>query len=346
MIDRILIVGSKRKGALENAYACALDRLGKQVDHFDVYQHCASLMRTRIVNRLTQRLQSEIVGSSLFSFLKTGKEQYEAIIVFKGMLLSPSWIDRCKALSAPAIWVNVNPDDPFNTMSRGSTNENVSSSIGHYEIYATWGKGLIPSIQQHGCADVFFLPFAHDADNHYPADGLPHGNGEYIAFVGAWDREREAILSELADFPIKIYGYGWDRVNARSPLRNKVQAHNIYGAELREIISSAKAAINILRPQNLGSHNMRTFEIPAMRGLMLTTYSEEQDGFFPDGRASLMFSDSKELRQKLKRVLDGEYDVAQMKETAFRLSRDHSYDNRARTLCDRIALYQQSKTAQ
>lgn len=346
MIDRVLIIGSKRTGSLETAYARALGRLGKQIDHFDVDQHCTSLMRTRVINRFTQKLQSEIVGRNLFGFLREENKQYEAIIVFKGMLLTPSWIARCKAISVPAIWINVNPDDPFNTMSRGSTNENVSSSIGYYEIYATWGKGLIPSIQQQGCSSAFFLPFAHDADNHFPFATEKHNNGDYVTFVGAWDREREAILSELADFPIKIYGYGWDRVNARSPLRNKVQAHNIYGAELREMISSAKAAINILRPQNLGSHNMRTFEIPAMRGLMLTTYSEEQDGFFPDGRASLMFSDSNELRQKLKRVLDGEYDVAQMKETAFRLSRDHSYDNRARTLCDKIALYQQSKTAQ
>ena len=173
-----------------------------------------------------------------------------------------------------------------------------------------------------------------------------HGNGDYIAFVGAWDREREEILSELGDLPIKIYGYGWNRIAARSPLRDKVKPHNIYGGELRQFISSAKASINILRPQNHGSHNMRTFEIPAMRGLMVTTYSDEQNCFFPDGQASLMFSNTVELKEKLKLVLEGAYNDTQIREAAFRLSRDHSYDNRARTLCNRIALYQQSKTAQ
>lgn len=345
MVDSLLIVGSKRPGSLETAYARALDRLGKQVDHFDVDQHCASLMQTRVINRLTQKLQSEIIGRTLFGFLRVREARYQAIIVFKGMRLTPSWIARCKAISSTASWVNVNPDDPFNMISRGSTNRNVRRSIGCYDIYATWGKHLIPSIEQQGCATALFLPFAHDADNHYPAASPQHSNGDYIAFVGGWDREREAILSELSDFPIKIYGEGWNRIATRSPLRDKVRSHNIYGEQLRQIISSAKASINILRPQNYGSHNMRTFEIPAMRGLMVTTYSDEQNSFFPDGCASLMFSNTAELREKLKLTLDGGYNVAQMKEAAFKLSRDQSYDSRARLLCGKIELYQQSKTA-
>jgi spore maturation protein CgeB len=309
-----------------------------------VDQSSSSLRQHRIVNRLTQKLQSELVGRGLLDFLKTRTEQYDAIIVFKGMLLSPSWIVRCKAISSTASWVNVNPDDPFNMISRGSTNRNVLRSIGSYDIYATWGRHLIPAIEQQGCATAFFLPFAHDVDNHFPA-GTQHNNGDYIAFVGGWDREREAILSKVADFPITIYGEGWNRVSAQSPLRNKTCSHNIYGEELRQIISSAKASINILRPQNYGSHNMRTFEIPAMRGLMVTTFSEEQNSFFPEGRASLMFSDTEELRHKLKLILEGEYNIDEMKETAFQLSHDQSYDSRARMLCENIARYRQSKTA-
>lgn len=343
-LDTLLIVGSQREGALESAYGRALHRLGvRTVEHFDVSDSSSFLRQNRIVNRLTQRLQYEMAGKKLLSSLQL--KEYDAIIVFKGMHFTPAWLKRCREISSSATWINVNPDDPFNLNSRGSTNENVRSSIGCYDIYATWAKHLIPSIQQQGCATAFFLPFAHDADNHYPADSAPHSNGDYIAFVGSWDREREEILSELSDLPIKIHGYGWDRIASRSPLRDKVRSRNIYGKELRQFISSAKASINILRPQNHGSHNMRTFEIPAMRGLMVTTFSEEQDSFFPDGRASLMFSNAQELRQKLKLILESGYNVGEMKEAAFGLSRGQSYDDRARMLCEKVALYQQSKAA-
>jgi spore maturation protein CgeB len=341
--DSVLIVGSQREGAIETAYGRAFRRLGvRTVENFDVYALSPILRQNRIVNRLTPHLQYEMTGRKLFNHLQT--KRYEAIIVFKGMLLTPTWLKRCKAISSSATWLNVNPDDPFNMNSRGSTNRNVWTSIGCFDMYATWGKHLIPSIEKQGCPTAFFLPFAHDADNHFPADSPQH-NGDYIAFVGGWDREREEILSELGDFPIKIYGEGWNRIASRSPLRDKVQSYNIYGEQLRQFISSAKASINILRPQNHGSHNMRTFEIPAMRGLMVTTYSEEQDGFFPEGTASLMFSNTTELKQKLKLILADQYNVAEMKEAAYRLSRDQSYDSRARMLYNKIGPYQKSATA-
>ena len=44
---------------------------------------------------------------------------------------------------------------------------------------------------------------------------------------------------------------------------------------------------------------MRTFEIPSMGGLMLTTRSNEQDKFFPENKASLMFKDIQNLTKKL-----------------------------------------------
>mgnify|MGYP006107481757 CR=1 FL=1 len=44
---------------------------------------------------------------------------------------------------------------------------------------------------------------------------------------------------------------------------------------------------------------MRTFEIPSMGGLMLTTRSNEQNKFFPENKASLMFKDIQNLTKKL-----------------------------------------------
>jgi spore maturation protein CgeB len=343
-LNCVLIVGSKRAGAIELAYARALERIGVGlVDHFDIEQPWAMLRHYRIINRLTQLLQYEAAGRGLFDYLQKVKVQYDAVIIFKGMLLSPAWISQCRSISPTVTWININPDDPFNFSSRGSTNLNVVQSIRYYDIYATWGKHLIPTIKQHGCSTVLFLPFAYDADNHFPTNASVRYKEEAITFVGAWDRHREQVLSEIADLPLKIYGGYWDRVNYRAALHGKIHPRNIYGEELRRVISSSKASINILRPQNYGSHNMRSFEIPAMRGLMVTNYSVEQDQFFPHGRASLMYSDTRDLRHKLILVLEGRCDIEQMKETALVLSRGHSYDDRAYVLCDCINHYRQSR---
>ena len=44
---------------------------------------------------------------------------------------------------------------------------------------------------------------------------------------------------------------------------------------------------------------MRTFEIPAMGGLMLTNYSKEQDNFFKQNKECYMYKNKKDLLKKL-----------------------------------------------
>ena len=48
-----------------------------------------------------------------------------------------------------------------------------------------------------------------------------------------------------------------------------------------KVICESHASLNIFRKQNELSHNMKTFEIPAMGGLMITKRSKEQDFFSP-----------------------------------------------------------------
>jgi hypothetical protein len=68
------------------------------------------------------------------------------------------------------------------------------------------------------------------------------------------------------------------------------------------IISSSAVCLNLLRPQNQGSHNMRTFELPAMGGLMLTCRTEEQQEFFPENESCFMYADVGELKAKIEYI--------------------------------------------
>ena len=61
-------------------------------------------------------------------------------------------------------------------------------------------------------------------------------------------------------------------------------------------------SLNILRKQNYSAHNMRTFEIPANNGLMLTTRSNEQNKFLKKTKPALCFQKKKSLK-KIKFIL-------------------------------------------
>lgn len=333
-----LIVGYRRPGALELAYARALARQQLPVvDHFDIEAPETLLARHRLAARLTERLRCHLAGGSLFRFLRRSPGRYEAIVVVKGMTLTRGWLARCRKVTPAATWINLNPDDPFGDPAAGTTNRHVRGSIRDFDLYVTWSPRLVPALQAAGCAHVLALPFGYDAEAHFRPTALCAELEDVVTFVGAWDRRREQLLTEVADFPIRIYGQDWDRVRHGSPLRGKVCPGNLFGAALRSVVASSRASLNILRPQNTGSHNMRTFEIPAMGGLMLTTASEEQARFFPPGEASLDYRDASDLREKLRQVLQGGIDARHLKESAMALCHRQDYDARARTLCRAVA---------
>ena len=50
-----------------------------------------------------------------------------------------------------------------------------------------------------------------------------------------------------------------------------------------------RVQLNLFRQYNEGSHNMRTFEIPAVGGIQLTEYSTEQADFFKEGEEIFSF---------------------------------------------------------
>lgn len=77
---------------------------------------------------------------------------------------------------------------------------------------------------------------------------------------------------------------------------------------------------------------MRTFEVPAMGGLMITTRSAEQNVFFPEGEGCLMYADRDELRATVQSLLDATTDAPGIKRRGLELARSHSYLARAEQL--------------
>ena len=77
---------------------------------------------------------------------------------------------------------------------------------------------------------------------------------------------------------------------------------------------------------------MRTFEIPAMNGLMLTTRSYEQNKLFPEHSASIMFDGVQELNKKIEYIFNHPKKVKKIRSKGFLLAKKHNYVERIKCL--------------
>lgn len=336
---KILVIGSSLPSALESVYKRALSRISfARVELFDVDQFKIVVPSTktfaRIANRCLSHFSDRRIEDALLKFLRSKREGYDAIFVFKGMEFSRKTLDLCYREQPNAIWVNINPDDPFNIGSRGSTNTKVLESLSFFDIYCIWSRDLVSKLYAHGCKRVEYLPFGYDIELHTKQTDVVAKRSGKVAFVGAWDQQREKTLSRLAPYyNLEVYGSNWGRVSKHSKFReDQLHSQHIFGAKLVQIIAEANASLNLLRPQNYKAHNMRTFEIPAMGGVMVTRRSQEQNEWFPEGEACLMYESVDELQEKLKWIFANLEAAERIRANGIALVKDHSYDKRAEQL--------------
>jgi hypothetical protein len=332
-MTRLLIIGSTEpKSAIEFSYLRGFRELGVDVTLFDPARAFYRFARNRVLNRAAWYMQHLWVGSEMRAFFArtTG---WDIVVVFKGMFIPARSLADSIANSRGALWMCFDPDDPFDP-GRGASTPHVRAAIPFYRTYLIWSRALVPKIQAAGCRDAVYFPFAADPSLHSPAVPRDRTLRDVVTFVGAYDATRADLLESIADLPLRIYGHGWDRVGRRSQLRDKVVPHMIFDAELRRVVTSSAASLNLLRAQNVGAHNMRTFEIPAMGGMMLTTRSAEQASFFPENEASLMFEGKSELRARVESILRGDHDTEALRRNALARVSQHTYLERARTLLE------------
>ena len=338
---KILVIGSGANGSLEGIYHRALLKLGQGVDFFDVDTHMSVsgiFARTgRLVNnRFTFGLRAAWAEKALVTHLSRNSNKYDVIVIFKGMQFTAKAIQEGRKINPSSTWVNINPDDPFNTGSVSSTNSDVIKSIPYFDLYCIWARRLMAPIRKAGCTEVMYLPFGYDEELHQPSIiRLPQNRS--ISFIGAWDTTRQATLGGLSNLDLRVFGNAWGRVSRHDVLADRVIGRdNIYGQELANETSSAAVSLNLMRSQNRGAHNMITFEVPAMGGLLLTTRSTEQEEYFPEGKACMMFDGNEELKEKITWILANPLQANRIRAEGGLRVVHHTYLERARQVLLKI----------
>ena len=330
---KIAIFGSNKSWSIEKHYIKYLS-IDHEVVLFDpsLYYKTNNLFR-RVMFRYFKKILFLKVNAELIKFITQTKPNI--LWVFKGLEIS---IKSLKKIKKEGIYLaNYNPDHPFIRTYASSGGKNIINSIKLYDVHFSYSNSVIEKIKNQYFTKVLKLPFAFEPSN-FNWDVVRNQNEIVkICFVGNPDSIRVRFIKKVISwkFPIHLYGNGWENyftnnyfVTCCGIAENK---------DLYAILRKYRVQLNIFRPHNINSHNMRTFEISGVGGIQLAELSEDHLAYFDEGKEIFLYHNDIELYEKLTLLLSlPSKDIEEIRNNVRKKSikNDYTYLNRSKLVSD------------
>lgn len=299
---RLMLVGSQAHWAIEHHYIAILEKEVAALDVFpapDLFAEYYRGLGHKIWFRLGWAPIYRHINQQLLARVATF--QPDIVWVWKGTEVFPETLQKIKNQGVKI--VNYNPDHPFILSSRGSGNANVTRSVSLYDLHFCYNQILAREIETKYTISTAALPFGYSYTN--KVFEIVENAPEILklAFIGNPDAMRVNMINALceAGVPIDVFGNNWRRfLHAKDGLALHTP---LYGLDFWVAMRQYRVQLNVFRPHNVGSHNMRSFEIPGIGGIMLAPDSPEHRSFFEADREIVLYDSIDHAIQQAQKLL-------------------------------------------
>jgi SpoU rRNA methylase family enzyme len=255
-MTKVAVVGEFRQGALEAFFAQGLERAGADVNR--VY------LPARPYSRVTRHLSGALVKAGHRRAARTLDRSVDLVLAVKAPFWGRDEIEVVRRVASEAIVALYLPDDPVEAHRARHFGRKALDGLASWDAVLTWTETQRPLLESVGARRVEVVPFGW-ADEHRRPPRKPGSEPYVAAFVGGWDHERGAAMTQISnarrDDRFFVAGSGWHR--AHLPPNVVVVPHNLYSDALVDALAAARFAINLPRQQNVANSNMRLYELPA-----------------------------------------------------------------------------------
>ncbi|HRH49719.1 MAG TPA: glycosyltransferase [Panacibacter sp.] len=331
---RILIVGSLSNYAIERFF---LKHLNSGIDDnteckvFAAQDLFLNYYNKQLLNKVIFRLGYKKIYDKINTQLKKEIELYkpDIIWIFKGMEIYPETLKWAKNKNTKL--VNYNPDNPFLFSGKGSGNSNITKSIRLYDLHLTYSSEVKVEIESKYSIPVAILPFGFEVGEDIYERCRSMKEIKKLCFVGNPDKYRADFLVNLAghDISIDVYGNNWSKFIDHP----NIKVHGmVTGVDFWFTLYKYRIQLNLMRPHNLHTHNMRSFEIPGVGGIQLAPDTYDHKTYFdPDKEIFIYQNLSTCVEQINKILLLTESEANQRREYARYRSMQSGYSYKSRT---------------
>jgi spore maturation protein CgeB len=327
-MTKILFIGSDSKGSLELIFKQEFLSYGYVVDIFPSQSLFLDFYCKNVTNKILYRLGVSSVVKQIQSKIKhfINEINPSIVLVFKGMEVTPKtlWWIKMKGIKI----YNFNPDHPFIFSGRGSGNRNVSKSIFLYDTYFSYASDVIFELNKRGI-NSYKIPFGFDSNGFLYRSLNKQDEVVKLCFLGNADSYRVKFINQLAFFGLEIdvFGENWHHFRLHSKVCIGAAK---YGTNFWHTLQVYAVQLNMLRPHNVDSHNMRSFDIPGAGGIMLAPITSDHLVYFERSKEVFLYKDVRDAFNLAREVLGYTFEQRLLiRENARkRALKDHTYQNR------------------
>jgi spore maturation protein CgeB len=342
MKKKVLVIGPFSPGQLPGSFADALDHLGWEVFRFDsdrAYFDALPRSGNRLIRRARRRQSWNRLNVILREIVRAVRPAL--VLTVKGTFLNGETVRGVRKESGVR-FVNYYADNPYcgvslNPRKPSAQRSDLVDVLREYDRVWIWERGLASRLQKDGVL-AGYLPFGIDPSFATSADAAceecsaPHE----VVFIGQHSDKREDHIAAIRRHSVSLWGGRWPRARRRFEDRHVIHAKPAFAKRCAGLYRSAICALNVVDDLNMPGHNMRTWEVPASGGVLLSTFTREQAEFFPEGEAALYYRHPREIDALIDRLKSDPTMGEKIRANAARIVPEHTYEARVRTLLEEL----------
>ena len=221
----------------------------------------------------------------------------DLVLVIKGGPVTPGLIRRVKA-RLDTRFLNFFPDNPLWMIP--------FDCVEAYDAFFTKERYALRALELAGLRNLHYLPMYCVPEQHHPIELTAEETRRFaapISFVGNAYPYRTRFVRELAGYPVRLWGGGWDRVEAPE-VRAMVAGGPVWGRAKLAVYSGSTLSLNHHHPMNdIVGVNTRAFELAASAACQVVDAKDELAHLFTAGEEAVVYHDLAELRRQLDHYL-------------------------------------------
>jgi glycosyltransferase involved in cell wall biosynthesis len=192
-------------------------------------------------------------------------------------------------------WVWWSPDPPL-------VHPELEAAMALYDATFMGGSDVAADLSAQTGRVVRHLPAGCDPSVHRPMRSRDRFRAN-VVFAGRVSRRREALLAEVVEFGLAVWGRGWRRTSLRSYCRGE----RVSDYDYIRAYAGASVALNIHRDQGTprwsAGANQRVFELAAMGAAQVVDRRDDVGRHLAPGEEIAVFEDAAGLKERVRDLL-------------------------------------------